>query len=91
MTSIQWDPEKARTNYRKHGVDFFDAVLVLEDPYALTIEDETTREQRYITLGLDGLGRLLIVVYTFRGEIIRVISARRATARERQAYEKGLP
>jgi hypothetical protein len=85
----QWDPEKAASNLGKHGIDFADAVGVLEDAWALTIKDEVVEgEQRFATLGTDFLERVLVVVYTFRGGIIRLISARRATRRERRAYEQ---
>jgi len=86
MTYIEWDPEKALSNRRKHGVSFADAVIVLEDPYALTLEDDVDQERRFITLGMDALGRLLVLVYTYRGNKIRIISARKATGREKQAY-----
>ncbi len=86
----EWDPAKARQNLRKHGVDFADAVTVLEDEAALTIRDPfSEQEQRWITLGMDALGRLLVVVYTWRGDRIRLISARPATPRERRQYEEG--
>ena len=85
----QWDPEKAASNLGKHGVDFADAVGVFEDEWALTIKDEVVEgEQRFATLGTDFLERLLVVVYTYRGATIRLISARRATRRERRAYEQ---
>lgn len=90
MISIEWDPKKAHTNQHKHGVAFADAVSALEDPYALTIEDEHPQERRFITLGMDGLDRLLVVVFTYRKETIRLISARKATPGERKAYETGL-
>jgi uncharacterized DUF497 family protein len=90
MTAIEWDPEKAHTNQRKHGIIFPDAVSALEDPFALTIEDDHPQERRFITLGMDSMGRLLVVVYTYRKETIRLISARRATAGERKAYEEGM-
>lgn len=87
----QWDPAKALVNLKKHGVDFADAVAVFEDEQALTIPDPTAiSEQRFITLGLDFLGRLLVVVYTYRGDAIRIISARKASARERKAYARGI-
>ena len=73
-------PEKASANLRKHGIDFADAVGVFEDEWALTVREEIVfGEQRYATLGMDFLGRALVVVYTYRGEEIRLISARRAT------------
>lgn len=83
----EWDEDKALTNIQKHGIDFADAVSALEDEEALTREDDDPDEDRYITLGLDALERLLVVVYTFRAERIRLISARRATPRERKQYE----
>lgn len=88
---IEWDSSKARANREKHGIGFSDAVSALEDEYALTIEDDYPQERRFITLGQDAIGRLLVVVYTYRGEIIRIISARRATARERKEYEADRP
>ena len=62
--SSEWDIQKAETNRRKHGVDFADAVSVLEDPSALTLEDEREDEERFVTMGMDSLGRVLVVVYT---------------------------
>ncbi|HLC21670.1 MAG TPA: BrnT family toxin [Candidatus Methylomirabilis sp.] len=88
---IVWDPAKAEANLRRHGIRFSDAEGVLFDPNALTEEDENVEgEQRFVSIGLDPLGRVLVVVYTFRGEDIRLISARRATRRERRAYEAGI-
>jgi uncharacterized protein len=85
----QWDPKKASANQKKHNVDFADAVGVFEDPQALTIEDrEAKEEQRWVTVGMDFLGRILTVVYTFRGESIRLISARKATKGEINYYEQ---
>ena len=84
--AFEWDPAKARTNLKKHGVDFADAALVLYDDLALTIRDLEAGEERFVTLGLDPLGRLLVVVYTWRGDTIRIISARVATAAEARRY-----
>jgi uncharacterized DUF497 family protein len=86
--SYQWDPNKAKSNQKKHGVRFADAVSVFEDENAITIEDEHETESRFITIGRDILLRILVVVYTFRGHIIRIISARKATVRERKIYEE---
>jgi hypothetical protein len=83
-----WDPEKAAANLRKHGVDFADAATALSDEAALTIPDDAGGEERFVTLGMDALGRVLVVVYTWRGDDVRLISARRATARERRRYGK---
>lgn len=88
---VVWDPEKARENLKKHGVRFSDAETVLFDPSALTREDmESEGEQRFVTVGMDTLGHILVVVYTYRGEDIRLISARFATKRERMQYEEGI-
>jgi uncharacterized DUF497 family protein len=87
--SYQWDSAKAASNLRKHRVDFADAVGVFEDQWALTIKEEYVEgEQRFATMGMDYLGRVLAVVYTYRGDAIRLISARAATRRERKAYER---
>ena len=86
-----WDPAKAKANLEKHGVRFSDAELVLYDPHAVTIEDSTAQgEQRHISIGLGAAGQVLVVVYTYRGDDIRLISARPAARRERQEYEEGI-
>jgi uncharacterized DUF497 family protein len=88
---ILWDPNKARTDLRKHGVRFSDAEMILFDPNAITEEDETSEEEkRYVSIGLDSMMRILVVVFTYRGEDIRLISARPATAKERRQYEEGI-
>lgn len=85
---ITFDPNKASNNFRKHGIRFSDAENVLFDPMALTREDgDAEGEQRYVATGMDATGRLLVVVFTYRGEEIRLISARSATAKERECYE----
>jgi uncharacterized DUF497 family protein len=92
LMEILWDPEKAAANLRKHGVDFADAAGVFEDLSALTREDpDVEGEQRFVSVGLDFLGRVLTIVYTYRGVSARLISARRATKRERDAYERARP
>lgn len=85
--NYQWDENKAKTNLKKHHVDFADAVTVFNDEAALTVEDDYPDEERYVTIGLDALGRILVVIYTWRGESIRLISARKATRQERKQYE----
>ncbi len=86
---FEWDPGKAATNLAKHGTHFADAIAVFEDDFALTIRDPDLKdEERWITIGVDMLGRILVVVYTWRGEGIRLISARPATPRERRQYEE---
>jgi len=73
----------------KHGVDFADAVAVLEDKWALTIKEEYVEgEQRFATMGTDLLERVPVLVCTYRGQAIRLISARAATRRERRVYEQ---
>jgi len=85
---FQYDAAKAAANVRKHGVSFADAEGVLKDPLALTIDDPDAQgERRYVATGLGSSGELLVVVYTERDEEYRLISARRATRRERNAYE----
>jgi uncharacterized protein len=71
--AYQWNREKAATNLRKHG----------------TIPDERFDEERFITIGIDALGRILVVVYAMRDDEIRLISARQATKQEKQQYEEG--
>jgi uncharacterized protein len=87
--AYQWDKSKAEANFRKHGVDFADAVSVFSDDLAITTPDERFDEERFITIGLDALSRVLVVVYTCRGQKIRLISARSATRREQRQYEEG--
>jgi uncharacterized protein len=84
--SYQWDPAKANINRAKHGVDFTDAVSVLENDRAITVEDQRYDEERFITIGIDAIGRILVVVYTWRSNEIRLISARKADRLERQQY-----
>ena len=87
--SYQWDSEKAASNLKKHGIDFADAVGVLEDEWALTMKSQYIKgEQRFATVGVDFFGRVLVVVYTYRNDDIRIISARKATKRERSIYEQ---
>jgi uncharacterized DUF497 family protein len=83
---FEWDPAKARTNLRRHGVAFPDAVGAFDDQYALTRPDPHPTEERLVTLGRDFLDRVIAVAWTWRGESIRLISARRATPRERRQY-----
>jgi hypothetical protein len=83
----QWDAEKAAANLRKHRVDFADAETALRDEMALTRPDDDLEGERFVTLGTDSLGRLLVVVYEWRDEDVRLISARKATRAERQQYE----
>nr|AMP55766.1 protein of unknown function (DUF497) [uncultured bacterium] len=86
----EWDPRKAEANLRKHHVHFADAVAVLGDASALTLDDPHPDEDRFLTIGMDAFARILVVVYTWRGEsTIRLISARRATRNEETQYAAG--
>ena len=87
---FEWDPEKARANVAKHGIAFDEAIVCFLDPLSVTIldPDHSEGENRFVLIGQSSLGRLLVVVHTDRGDAIRLISARRATRRERQAYEQ---
>ena len=88
---FEWDPAKARSNFTKHGISFSDVEPAFYDQYALSMPDPgATSEERYVLIGLDALGRLVVVVYTYRGESTRIISARKATKAERKYYEKGI-
>jgi uncharacterized DUF497 family protein len=88
---VEWDYEKAAENLRKHRVSFAEAVTVFDDPLALTISDpdHSASEDRFITIGESKRRRLLVVSHTFRGELIRVISARKPTRDEKTEYEEG--
>ena len=85
---FQWDKEKAERNFRKHGIYFADAVSIFSDELAVTIEDDHSEERRWVTLGRDLFGRTLVVVYSWRGDEIRIISARKADPKERRQYGK---
>ena len=88
---ITWDPNKAEINVNKHGIRFPDAEFVLYDPFAMTMEEQVVAgEKRFVTVGSDAVGRIIAVVYTYRPNNIRLISARKATPTERKQYEKGI-
>jgi len=86
---FEWDPEKAKRNYRKHRVPFEEAVTAFYDPLAATFEDpdHSVEERRLITVGYSSRGRLLVISHTERGKALRIISARLATAQERKKHE----
>jgi len=84
----QWDKNKAASNLQKHGIEFADAVAVLSDDLAITIPDNRFDEDRFVAIGMDAFGRILVVVFIWRGEDIRLISARLAERRERKQYEE---
>jgi uncharacterized DUF497 family protein len=87
---IEFDPDKAAANPKNHeGVTFGEAKDVLLDPYALTREDAgLSGESRFVTLGMGGKGRILVVVWTLRGDIPRLISAWKANQPQRKRYEQ---
>jgi hypothetical protein len=88
---VTWDPIKARLNLRAHGIRFADAEGVLFDPFAISAEDPAAmREQRFVSIGADARGHVLVVVYTYREDQVRLISARRPTRKERLQYEEGI-
>jgi uncharacterized DUF497 family protein len=87
----RFDPKKNAINLRKHGVSLAEGDGVLNDPLALTIEDDSAQgEQRFVSIGMNTFGRLMVVVYAYQGDDIRLISVRHAEPKERRAYEKGL-
>jgi uncharacterized protein len=88
---FEWDARKAATNRAKHGVTFDEAATVFGDSLGQITDDprHSTEEERLVLLGLSHRGRLLAVMFTERGSTIRLISARRATRHEQQAYEAG--
>jgi uncharacterized protein len=87
--AYQWDKNKAAINLHKHGIDFADAVSVFSDDLSITVSDDRFDEERFNTIGLDAFGRVLVVVFTWRGKEIRLISARPATRQERRQYKEG--
>jgi uncharacterized protein len=93
LVGFEWNEEsKAGLNFQNHGVRMPETIPVFDDPYAITITDDESDpgEQRFVTLGMGTKARILVVVYTYRGENIRIISARPAEPREREEYEAGL-
>jgi len=88
---FEWDPQKARSNLKKHKVSFEEAATALADPMAATgaDPDHSIGEFRFITFGISKRGRLLVVAHTEEGDSIRIISARIARKGERKIYEEG--
>lgn len=82
----QWNPEKAKSNFKKHGVYFSDAVSVFSDDFGITKKDDSSIEERFVTIGMDAFGKIMVVVYTWRDDEIRVISARNAAPSEIKQY-----
>lgn len=89
---FEWDPRKAATNLRKHGVSFSEAETVFSDEYGLLIDDpeHSLDEDRFVLLGVSAASRLLVVVHCYRAgyQVIRIISARKADRIERRQYEE---
>jgi uncharacterized DUF497 family protein len=86
-----FDPKKNAINLKKHGVSLPEGDGVLSDPLAVTIEDESAQgEQRFVTLGANTFGSLMVVVWTLRDEDARIISVRKPTPKERRTYEEGV-
>ena len=90
MLEFVWDRQKAAANLRKHGVDFEEAASAFDDSLSITIPDpdHSGAEERFLLVGESKAGRLLVVAHAERGNQIRLINARPATRRERQAYEE---
>ncbi len=89
MLTFEWDPQKAQSNIEKHGVSFEEASTAFRDPFSLTIDDplHSKDEARMVQFGISNRNRLVVVVHTERGDNIRIISARKATKKERNQYE----
>jgi uncharacterized DUF497 family protein len=85
---LEWDPKKAAANRVKHGIDFADAATALHDELAITVLDDHSGEARFVSEGADALGRVVVVVFTWRNHRVRLISARRANSVERGRYEE---
>jgi hypothetical protein len=89
--SAEFDPKKNAANIKKHGVSLSEGDGVLNDPLALTVEDDAAEgEQRLVTIGTNAFGSLMVVVHTPRGSGSRTISVRKADPKERRNYEKGV-
>ena len=88
---ITWDSVKAKSNRLKHRVFFSEVEPVFYDPHTISLEDpDSEGEARHIVIGRDVLGRVVVVIYTYRDSVIRLISARKASKTERNMYEKGI-
>jgi uncharacterized protein len=87
---FEWNPDKADSNYEKHGVAFEEAATVFNDALSVTFPDpaHSIRESRYVIIGISRFGKLLIIAHTDREDNIRIISARAATRQERRFYEQ---
>lgn len=89
--AAEFDPKKNAANLRKHGVSLSEGDGVLNDPLAVTVEDlSTAGERRFVTIGTNVLGSVMVVVWTGRGQDMRIISVRKAEPKERRSYEEGI-
>jgi uncharacterized DUF497 family protein len=87
----EFDPKKDAANLKKHGVSLSEGDGVLNDPLAISVEDDSAQgEQRFVTIGTNVFGSLMVVVHTHRGDNTRIISVRKADPKERRAYEKSI-
>jgi uncharacterized protein len=89
LNGFEWDESKARSNVRKHGVSFQEAVTVFDDQMSITLDDpeHSDHERRYVTIGFSKRARLLVVCHVDRPDRIRIINSRTADRRERRYYE----
>lgn len=87
--NFEWSAEKAEKNIKKHNISFQEALTVFQDTLSLTYPDmdHSTNEDRYLIIGLSSFGNVLVIPHTFRNDKIRIISARKATKKERHFYE----
>jgi uncharacterized DUF497 family protein len=85
---VEWDPQKAASNKRKHGISFLEAITCFADPLGLLLEDEAHRE-RLVLIGVSEKSRVLYTVFAeLADDVIRIITARKATTHERRRYEE---
>jgi len=89
IVHFEWDNAKAASNAKKHGVRFSEAIVALQDEFAATISDpDSEGEERFVSLGVDDRGRVLVTIFVQREDIIRIISSRQASKGEREVYEE---
>jgi uncharacterized protein len=93
MLQFEWDPDKAESNQEKHGISFEEAMTVFRDPLARLVDDpaHSQEEERFVLFGRSDAGRLLAVMHTEGGEVLRIISAREMTTKERKQYAESHP
>jgi len=88
---FEWNPDKARSNLKKHGISFNEASTVFNDPLSVTFpdSDHSYGEERYVIIDLSNADRILVVPHTDRADLVQIISAREATRNERRFYQDG--